>query len=69
MAKYTTLTGLFTAIADAIREKTGESSVITADDFPEKIQSIAINAGQEAIESQLDEILTIQNDLIGCTNQ
>ena len=35
---YSTLTALFTDIADAIREKTGDASVIVADDFPDVIR-------------------------------
>ena len=33
-----TLTALFTDIADAIREKTGETTSIIADDFPDVIR-------------------------------
>ena len=35
---YSTLTALFTDIADAIREKTGDALVIVADDFPDVIR-------------------------------
>ena len=35
---YSTLTALFMDIADAIREKTGDASVIVADDFPDVIR-------------------------------
>ena len=35
---YSTLTALFTDIADAIREKTGEADLIIADDFPDVIR-------------------------------
>ena len=35
---YSTLTALFTDIADAIREKTGEADSIIADDFPDMIR-------------------------------
>lgn len=38
--KYTTLSGLFTAIADAIRSKTSGSAQIVADDFPEAISDL-----------------------------
>ena len=39
MAKtYSTLSALFTDIADAIREKTGEAYLIIADDFPDVIR-------------------------------
>lgn len=37
---YTTLSSLFTAIANAIRTKTGGSSPIVADDFPTEIANI-----------------------------
>ena len=35
---YSTLTALFTDIADAIREKTGDAATIIADDFPDVIR-------------------------------
>lgn len=35
---YSTLAALFTDIADAIREKTGETDSIVADDFPDMIR-------------------------------
>ena len=35
---YSTLTALFTDIADAIREKTGDAATIVADDFPDVIR-------------------------------
>ncbi|MFR8250245.1 MAG: hypothetical protein ACLVAI_00205 [Anaerovoracaceae bacterium] len=38
--KYTTLSGLFAAIADAIRSKTSGSAQIVADDFPEAISDL-----------------------------
>lgn len=41
MAKYTTLTGLFTGIADALRRKTGSTGSIIADDFPSVIDSLS----------------------------
>ena len=37
---YTTLSSLFTAIANAIRQKTGSQSSIVADDFPAAISNI-----------------------------
>ena len=40
MATYNTLTSLLTAIANAIRSKTGETGVINAQKFPSKIESI-----------------------------
>jgi len=40
MANYTTLSALFTAVANAIRAKTGGSATIVADDFPTEIAAI-----------------------------
>jgi hypothetical protein len=40
MANYTTLSALFTATANAIRAKTGDSATIVADDFPTEIAAI-----------------------------
>ncbi len=37
---YTTLSGLFSAIANAIRAKTGSTEEIIADDFPTAIAAI-----------------------------
>lgn len=41
MANHTTLTSLFTAIADAIRAKAGTTETIVADDFPAQIAGIS----------------------------
>lgn len=41
MATYNTLTSLLSAIANAIRTKTGETGVINAQDFPSKIEGIS----------------------------
>lgn len=41
MGKYNTLNSLFTAIANSIRNKTGNSEKIIADDFPEAIDSLS----------------------------
>lgn len=41
MAKYSTLTALFTAIANSLRSKTGSSASIVADDFPSVIDSLS----------------------------
>lgn len=40
MAKYTTLSDLFTAIANSLRGKTGGSAKIVADDFPSVIDGL-----------------------------
>ena len=37
---YSTLAALFTDIADAIREKTGTTATIVADDFPDVIRNV-----------------------------
>lgn len=42
---HTTLTSLFSDIADAIREKTGDTGKIVADDFPDAIQAIRTQIG------------------------
>lgn len=55
--KNTTLTGLFTNIADAIREKTGGTESIVADNFPEAIAAIDT-------QEDLDPELSTQDDLI-----
>ena len=41
MAKYTTLKALFTAIANSLRNKTGGTGTIVADDFPTVIDSLS----------------------------
>lgn len=43
MAKYENLNSLFTDIAGAIREKTGKSENIVAENFPEEIRNIEQN--------------------------
>lgn len=41
MAKYSTLNGLFTAIANSLRSKTGGTGKIVADDFPSVIDGLS----------------------------
>lgn len=41
MAKYSTLTALFTAIANSLRSKTGSTGSIVADDFPSVIDGLS----------------------------
>ena len=60
MANHSTLTSLFTDIADAIREKTGETSTIVADNFPSAIAAIAATGPSEDLEPEL----TTQDGLI-----
>lgn len=43
--EHTTLSSLFTAIANAIRSKTGSSASIIADQFPDAISAIATGSG------------------------
>lgn len=43
--EHTTLSSLFTAIANAIRSKTGSSASIVADKFPDAISAIATGSG------------------------
>lgn len=55
MAKHSSLAALFTAIADAIRAKTGGTEAIVADDFPEAIT--AISTGVERLITNDDSIV------------
>ena len=43
MATYTTLSGLFQGIADALRAQTGNTAQIVADDFPEAISALPVH--------------------------
>jgi hypothetical protein len=45
MATHTNLSGLFTDIADAIREKNGSTAKIVADNFPTVIRDIPVTGG------------------------
>ena len=49
MATYNTLTSLLTAIANAIRSKTGETGVINAQYFPSKIEGISTTPKTQTI--------------------
>jgi hypothetical protein len=51
MANYTTLSALFTDVANAIRAKTGGSENIVADNFPTEI--LAIPSGSSTINGKL----------------
>jgi hypothetical protein len=50
MATHTTLASLFTAIADAIRAKTGSAEPIVADDFPTAISNISAGSNLRSFE-------------------
>lgn len=54
MPNHTSLASLFSAIADAIRAKTGGSSQIVADDFPTAIAAIPSGGGGSAVIEELD---------------
>lgn len=56
MATHATLSALFSAIADAIRAKTGSTDPIVADDFPAAIAAIgpSVTMGSFTIEENLD---------------
>lgn len=49
---HSTLRGLFSDIADAIREKDGSSGTIVADTFPDAIRAIPTGGGGEAATSK-----------------
>ena len=54
MATYTTLSGLFKGIADAIRAQTGNTAQIVADDFPEAISALPVHDLSDATASAGD---------------
>ena len=49
MATYKTLTGLLSAIANAIRAKKGTSAQINAQNFPNEISSITTNVKSQTV--------------------
>lgn len=51
MGKYNTLSALLSAIADAIRSKTGGGTAIAAEDFPEAIGSIVTGGGVDTSDA------------------
>lgn len=53
MATYNTLTGLLSAIANAIRSKTGDSAAINAQNFPSKIESISTTPNSQKVTTTL----------------
>lgn len=58
MATHTNLEALFTAIADAIRTKTGSSKAIIADNFPTEIANISIGVDTSDATATASQILT-----------
>ena len=59
--KHSTLTGLFTDIADAIRVKTGGSEPININDFPNEIEQISTTTSADLIE--YDENQTVKDKI------
>lgn len=55
---HNTLGELFTDIADAIREKTGSTEQIVADNFPAEIEAIESGGGVDYLEQRLNGTLT-----------
>lgn len=51
MRKYSTLSALLSAIADAIRSKTGGGTAIAAEDFPEAIDGIVAGGGVDTSDA------------------
>ena len=51
MGKYNTLSALLSAIADAIRSKTGGETAIAAEDFPEAIGGIVTGGGVDTSDA------------------
>lgn len=62
MAVHNTLGGLFTDIADAIREKSGGTGEIVADNFPDEIKNLATHEVEDALVST--GIVTYTNDRV-----
>ncbi len=56
MASHTTLGALFTAIANAIRAKTGGTEEIIADDFPTKIAEIETGADVSGVTASETDV-------------
>ena len=54
MAKHANLKALFTAIANSIRNKTGGTDAIIADDFPDAIDGIQTGGGVDKIQRYIE---------------
>lgn len=67
MAKYTNLTSLFTAIAEAIRAKKGTTGKIVADNFPEEIAGIETGETIETVDQAIPDIDVSSSGLITAT--
>lgn len=56
--KHTSLAALFTAIADAIRGKTGSTESIVADDFPDIISTIETGSDVSGVTATAGDVLS-----------
>ena len=65
MTNYSSLTALFTGIADAIRAKTGSSEQIVADDFPTAIAAISTKTLVQTTVSMSNSATKSINGLLG----
>ena len=55
--KHETLTSLFTDIANAIRQKTGKTNQIIADNFPAEIEAISAGLDTSDATAQAEDII------------
>lgn len=77
MATHTTLSNLFSDIANAIRAKTGGSANIVADDFPDEIAAIptgsslpsGMAAGTFTVTSAISSLVAVAAHGLGSTPQ
>lgn len=69
MATYNTLTGLLSAIANAIRTKTGETGQINAQNFPSKIESISTTPNSQKVTIEVTLTSSEVKDIIFTFNE
>lgn len=60
---YTTLSSLFTDIANAIRSKTGGSAQIVADDFPTEIANIPSGGAVDSVNGKTGDVVLTASDV------
>ena len=58
MAKYSSFAELFTAIANAIRAKTGDTATIVAEDFPTAIAGVSTGSSGDGTSSLANFLVT-----------